>query len=79
MATTTIRVDMETHARLQALSNESGKTLIETVSDAAEALRRQRFAHQVAAELAELKTDEQAWNDYLAEADSASVADGVDR
>lgn len=79
MATTTIRVDTETHARLLALSNESGKTLVETVRDAAEALRRQRFAHQVAAELAELKADEQAWNDYLAEADSTSVADGVDR
>lgn len=79
MATTTIRVDTETHARLQALSNASGKTLIETVRDAAEALRRQRFASQVAAELAELKADEGAWNDYLAEADSTSVTDGVDR
>lgn len=79
MATTTIRVDTETHTRLLALSNESGKTLIETVRDAAEALRRQRFAGQVAAELAELKMDEQAWNDYLAEADSTSVSDGVDR
>ena len=79
MATTTIRVDTDTHARLQALSRESGRSLIETVRDAAEALRRQRFAHQVAAELSELRTDEDAWKDYLAEADSTSVADGIDR
>ncbi|HEU4915833.1 MAG TPA: ribbon-helix-helix protein, CopG family [Acidimicrobiia bacterium] len=78
MATTTVRVDTETHARLQALSRESGKSLIETIRDAVEALRRQRFAHQVAAELAELRTDEDAWRSYLAEADSTSVADGID-
>ena len=79
MATTTIRVDTDTHARLQALSRESGRSLIETIRDATEALGRQRFAHQVAAELAELRTDDHAWKAYLAEADSTSVADGIDR
>ncbi len=79
MATTTIRVDTQTHARLQALSRESGRTLIETIRDATEALGRQRFAHQVAAELAELRTDQDAWKAYLAEADATSVADGIDR
>ena len=57
MGTTTIRVDTDTHARLLALSQATGASLIETVRDAAEALRRQRFAHQVAAELAELRED----------------------
>lgn len=79
MATTTIRVDTDTHYRLQALSRESGRSLIETIRDATEALGRQRFAHQVAAELAELRSDKHAWKGYLAEADSTSVADGVDR
>lgn len=79
MATTTIRVDSDTHARLQALSSESGRSLIETVRDATEALGRQRFAYQVAAELADLRTDEDSWKAYLAEADSTSVADGIDR
>jgi hypothetical protein len=78
MATTTIRVDRDTHARLQALSRESGRSLIETIRDAAEALGRQRFAHQVAAELAALRTDGESWNAYIAEADSTSVADGID-
>jgi predicted DNA-binding protein len=79
METTTIRVDTETHARLQALSKESGRSLIETVRDAAEALGRQRFAHQVAAELAELRANADDWKAYLAEADATSVPDGVDR
>ena len=79
MATTTIRVDTETHARLQALSRESGRSLIETIRDATEALGRQRFAHQVAAELAALHADEDAWKAYLAGAESTSVADGINR
>ncbi|HZD22958.1 MAG TPA: hypothetical protein VE569_06080 [Acidimicrobiia bacterium] len=79
MATTTIRVDTDTHARLQDLSRESGRSLIETVRDAAEALGRQRFAHQVASELAELRTDKDAWRAYLAEAEATSAADGIDR
>lgn len=77
MGTTTIRVDTDTHARLVELSRATGSSLIETVRDAAEALRRQRFAHQVAAELAELRRDHPAWESYLAEGDSTSVPDGV--
>lgn len=77
MGTTTIRVDTDTHARLLELSTATGASLIETVRDAAEALRRQRFAHQVAAEVAELRNDPEAWKAYLAEADSTSVSDGV--
>jgi predicted transcriptional regulator len=79
MATTTIRVDTDTHARLQAMSKESGRSLIDTIRDATEALGRQRFAHQVAAELTVLRTDEDSWKAYLAEAESTSVADGINR
>ena len=78
MASTTIRVDTATHARLVELSSASGSSLIDTVRDAAEALRRQRFAGQVTAELERLRGDPVAWNDYLADADATSVADGVD-
>ncbi len=79
MATTTIRVDKETHERLQELSKKSGRSLIDTIRDATEALGRQRFAHQVAGELAALQTDKNAWNAYLAEAESTSVEDGISR
>ena len=77
MGTTTIRVDTDTHARLLELSRDTGDSLIETVRDATEALRRQRFASQVTSELASLKADPAAWTDYLAEADTTSVTDGI--
>jgi predicted DNA-binding protein len=77
MSTTTIRVDTDTHARLQELSRETGRSLLDTVRDATEALGRQRFAHQVAEELAKLRSDNTSWNAYLSEADSTEVSDGI--
>ena len=77
MGTTTIRVDRDTHARLLELSHATGNSLIDTVRDAAEALRRQRFARQVASELAELRNDPAAWEAYLSEPDATSVTDGI--
>lgn len=79
MATTTVRVDTRTHAKLLELSEANGASLMETVRDAAEALRRQRFAHQVAEELSALREDSSAWADYLAEADDTAVSDGIGR
>ena len=75
MATTTIRVDEATHAQLLELSKATGSSLIDTVREAAEALRRQKFAHRVADELAELRNDADAWDGYIAQADD-SVGDG---
>jgi hypothetical protein len=77
MSTTTIRIDTDTHARLVELSDAAGASLIETVRDATEALRRQRFAQRVAEELAELRNDREAWASYLADAEGTSVTDGV--
>lgn len=78
VATTTIRVDTETHAELLRLGTDSGSTLMDTVRDAAEALRRQRFAQQVSREIGALRDDDAAWADYLAEAKSTDVRDGID-
>ena len=75
--TTTIRVDTGTHAQLLALSRAADMSLIDTVRFAAEALRRERFAHRAAGELAALRQDASAWEDYLAEAESSAVGDGV--
>ena len=77
MATTTIRIDTDTHARLVELSDSAGASLIDTVRDAVEALRRQRFARRVAAELVELRSDPEAWASYLADAEGVSVTDGL--
>ena len=77
METTTIRVDRDTHARLLDMSSESGDSLTETVRQAAEALRRMRFGSRVQEEYAALRSDPDAWADYLAEAESSHVADGI--
>ena len=77
METTTIRVDRDTHARLLDMSSESGDSLTETVRQAAEALRRMRFGSRVQEEYAALRNDPDAWADYVAEAESSHVADGI--
>ncbi len=77
MASTTIRVDLETRAALQELATATGSTLMETTRAAAEALRRERFGHRVAEELAALRCDPKAWADYLTDAEATSVGDGI--
>lgn len=79
MATTTVRVDLETHARLLQMGAASGSSLMDTVREAAEALRRQRLGQQVADEVAVLRTDPAGWAEYLAEAEASSVSDGIGR
>lgn len=76
-STTTVRVDLATHARLVELSARSGASLQDTVREATEALRRQRFAREVSEQLAALRRDPAAWTDYLAEAEQTVVPDGV--
>ena len=76
MGTTTIRIDSTTHEQLVALSRSSGATLIETVRDATEALRRDRLGARVAQELDQLRSDPEAWSAYIAESEH-SVRDGI--
>lgn len=76
--TTTIRVDTDTHAELQRLSRETGTSLTETVRNATEALRRQRFGRQVAAEFVALRADAEGWAGYLVEFDRSPAGDGID-
>lgn len=78
MGTTTIRVRAETHARLIKMSESTGASLIDTVDEAAEALRRRRYAAQVTRDFEALRQDPDAWSDYLGEFEAASVSDGLD-
>ncbi|CAB4773037.1 unannotated protein [freshwater metagenome] len=77
MRSTTIRVDEVTHAELLDLASATGDSLIDTVRAAAQALRQQRFAQQVAHEMNSLRENPTAWNDYLGEAEATTVRDGV--
>ena len=45
---------------------------------AGETMRRLRFGLRVQEEYAALRSDTDAWADYLAEAESSYVADGID-
>ena len=75
--TTTIRVDRVTHARFLELSKASGRSLTETLQDAAEVLRRVRFAEQVQYEIEALRQHPDDWAGYLTEAAATEVGDGV--
>lgn len=75
-ATTTIRIDREVHQRLVALSEASGRQLMDTVRDATEALEGARFAASVAAQLDALRGDPAGWAAYVGDAELA-VGDGV--
>jgi len=74
--TTTIRIDRDVHQRLLALSRQSGRQLMDTVRDAANALEQARFAERVTTELDALRNDPQAWSGYVDDAELA-VGDGV--
>jgi hypothetical protein len=50
---------------------------VSTERDATEAVRRQRFALQVAAELDRLRADRSLWVDYLADAEATAGFDGI--
>lgn len=77
MDSTTIRVDRDTHARLVEMSSSSGDSITETVRQAADALRRLRFGQRIQEQYAELRSDPAAWADYLAEAETTHVDDGI--
>lgn len=65
MTSTTVRVDTRTHSTLVELSEQAGASLVDTVRDAAEALRRQRFLDDARKSLDELRKDPVAWDDYV--------------
>lgn len=77
MRSTTIRIDEQTHAELVRLATARGDSLVDTVREAATALRRQRFAEQVAQELQALRSDPKAWAAYIAESEATTVRDGI--
>ena len=78
MGTTTIRVKAETHAQLLEMSKATGDSLIDTVDEAAVALRRKRFAAQATRDFEVPRRDPAAWRDYLGEFEATSVSDGLD-
>lgn len=77
MQTTTIRVDVDTHRRLVALSERHGQPLGATVRLAADALDRDDLTSRIQVQLDRLHEDPVAWADYLAENDAYGASDGI--
>ncbi len=77
--TKTIRIREQTHRSLAEISAATGRSLIEVVDAALDALRREHFANSVAAQIERLRDDPAAWEEYLSDAELTSVSDGIDR
>ena len=67
---TTIRVSTEQRDRLRKLAERRSATMADTFDAALEALRRNQFYEEMAEAEATLRSDPQAWADYLAERDA---------
>jgi predicted transcriptional regulator len=70
MASDTVRVKPETHAKLKAIAAQTGRPMPEVLEQAVETLRRQRLLEATNAAYAALRDDTKAWKSELAERDA---------
>jgi predicted transcriptional regulator len=73
MASDTVRVKPETHAKLKALAEQTGRPMPEVLEQAVESLRRQRLLEATNRAYAALRDDSKAWKAELAERESWDV------
>ena len=80
MASETVRVKPETHAKLRALAEKAGTSMPEIVDRAIEAYRRQKLLDETNQAYARLRDDGEAWADELKERGEwdATLADGLE-
>lgn len=67
MSTQTVRVRPATHAKLQKLAEQSGRTMPDVLDEAVEALRRQQLLDATNAAYAAIREDPVAWQEEIAE------------
>ncbi|PDW04653.1 hypothetical protein [Candidatus Viridilinea mediisalina] len=79
MATTTIRVSMQTHRNLTHLAQAVGLPMAEVVEQAIELYRRQRILEEANSSYAALHEDTAAWTELQAERAiwDTTVGDGL--
>lgn len=63
-AATTIKVRPQTHARLQEMAREENQTIGEVISTLVDRYDKERFWDGVSEDLAKLKADKKAYNQY---------------
>jgi predicted transcriptional regulator len=67
MASATVRINSETHAKLQDIARSSGRSMPEVLDEAVETLRRLRLLEDTSRAYAALRADPKAWHAELAE------------
>ena len=67
MASETVRIRPETHAKLKEIARTSGQTMPEVLEQAIESLRRARFLDETNRAYAALRSAPKAWRAELAE------------
>jgi predicted transcriptional regulator len=67
MASGTVRIKSETHAKLQDMARSSGKSMPEVLDEAVEVLRRSRLLDETSRAFASLRADAKGWRAELAE------------
>lgn len=65
---TVVKIKPDTHAVLQDISRDEDRPMGEIISDLVERYERERFWKAAAADLARLKQDDRAWQEYQGEA-----------
>lgn len=80
MASVTVKVPVETHAKLAALATEDRRPMGEVLTDLIERERRRRFLEGANEDFARLQDDPAAWADYQAEHRSmeGTLMDGLE-
>ena len=67
MASDTVRIKRETHAKLREIAKSSGQSMPEVLDEAVEVLRRIRLLDDTSRAFAALRSDPKAWRAELAE------------
>ena len=80
METTVVRVKATTHAALQVISKQTGKTMQLIVEKAIEDYQKKLFWETTNAAYAALHEDQEAWEDEKAERSAweATLSDGLE-
>jgi predicted transcriptional regulator len=80
MASETVRIKPETHAKLKELASKAGESLPNTLERAIDAYYREQFLADVNRAYAALRADPKAWAQELAEREAmeGTLADGLE-